>query len=147
MDCLSCVAFFLIVCSLLHVKNQLMKSLQDMSNSWELEMEKNEQFPVPGSPLPPSTPIVFLLGFLSHRCGHSCHSLWVNVIVLAAAGFLLGTTPPTEAVFKWLSRVASRCPPHLSLAECNWTGFPRGTGEGAGGQERHRQEGQQETGG
>lgn len=96
-----------------------MKSVQDMSNSWELEMKKMNNFQCVVLSSLPSTPTVFLLGFLSHRCSHSCHSLWVNVIMLAAVAFLPGTTSPTETVLKWLSRIAVQCPAHLSLAKGN----------------------------
>lgn len=44
-----------VVCSLLHVKNLLMKSLQGMSNLWELEMEKNTNISSAWSSPPPTS--------------------------------------------------------------------------------------------
>lgn len=38
--CLLCCFSLVIFCCLLHVKNHLVKNLEDMSNSWKLEMEK-----------------------------------------------------------------------------------------------------------
>lgn len=100
--------------------------------------KKNAQFPVCGFFPPIYTHR--LAPCISHRCGHSGHSLWVSVITLAAAGFPLFWEPlPPRRLFGW--QLSSQC---LHLLP-RWVepdrplGGGRGQGkEGAGGQGKAR---------
>lgn len=135
-----CCFSLIIFCSLLCVKKKKQKQKPSLGRHSEerrtdislVGIGKGERTNCGFSPLP--TPL-FLLRFLCHRCGHCGHSLWVNAVPRAAAGFPLfwELLPRRDRV-----RVAGQC---LPLLPCQATqqvpsrsnrGGARRSGKGTG---------------
>lgn len=133
-----------VFCGLLRVKKPVYENggkSRHMCNWWELEKEWIISS-VWGFSL--STPVFCFLGFLSHRCGHSGHSLWVSVMALAAAGspvFRELPSPHGDCV------LTVACVLTFSLARRGTSqAFPAGRGGEKEVRERNRPEGQRATG-
>lgn len=127
--CLLCCFSLIIFCRLLHVKNCLVKNLEDMSNSWKLEMEKKRTISGVLCFFPHLHPSSFLDFFLT---GVATQSLSVGQCHhTGSSWFSSGSCSLTETMFRWgLSRVASQC---LRLLSCQVEPdglFPEGWGKG-----------------